>query len=209
MLLTCAHVVKPNGQDADRIVVRDGSGNYLGEPEIINVDDFHDIAVLKGGRGLKRKCEWLRYDEVKVATECYVLGFPIGLKHLTTVKGLISAKGSNLVRELPFEVIQIEGRVNRGNSGGPVIDATSGKVLGLVTMKSIPFMTSVNELREFVKTLPTAPAGQVGIAGIDFGAFFNYVKEAFDRVTDALNMVQVGLAWVLPTDVFLPHLAND
>jgi S1-C subfamily serine protease len=142
-----------------------------------------------------------------VGEECYVLGFPIGLKHLTVGKGLISAKGANLVNDLPFEVVQIEGRVNRGNSGGPVVDLVSGKVIGLVTMKYIPFMSSVDELARFVRSLPTAQQG-VAIMGIDFGAFFNYVKEGFERVSDALMMVQVGLAWVIPTDMLRERVGN-
>jgi S1-C subfamily serine protease len=204
-VLTCAHVVRPDGHDADKIVLRDVSGNRLGEPKTINADDDHDIAVLMVD-GMKGSCEWAGYKEVEVGTECYVLGYPIGLRHLTVVKGMVSAMGSSLIRELPFEAIQIEGRVNRGNSGGPVVDIDSGKVFGIVSMRYIPFLTSVDELRRFTKSLPSVQSQGVAIMGINFGAFFNYVKEAFDRVTDALFMVQIGLAWVLPTDLFVKYL---
>ncbi len=206
-ILTCAHVVKPDGLEADYIKAYDSQGNYLGLPETVRLDELHDVAVLRI-KELKGKCEWVNYDEVKIPSDCYTLGFPLGLRHLTFVKGSVSAKGANLVKELPFNIIEIEGRVNRGNSGGPVIDASSGKVIGLVTMKYIPFLTSIDELRKFVRSLPTMQPGGVGIDGISFGAFFNYVKDGFNIVSDALMMVQVGLAWVIPTDTLRMHIGD-
>lgn len=204
VVFTCEHVVKPNGLEPNSLNITDRDGRYYTDISPVELDRTHDVAVLKVD-GLKGKCMFGSYDEVKVGDECFILGFPISLPHLTVVKGLVSAKGTHLVKELPFKVIQIEGRVNRGNSGGPIIDANSGRIIGIVTMKYIPFMSSIDELQKFVNELPSAPRGLV-IAGIDFGAFFNYVGEGFKRVTEALMLVQVGLAWVLPIELFLKYL---
>jgi S1-C subfamily serine protease len=36
-----------------------------------------------------------------------------------------------------FDTIQIDARVNYGNSGGPVFDAETGDLIGILTMKYI------------------------------------------------------------------------
>jgi len=56
------------------------------------------------------------------------------LPHLTLTKGTISAKGKGLGSKFQFELIQIDARINRGNSRGPVFLDT-GHLIGIVTMK--------------------------------------------------------------------------
>jgi hypothetical protein len=81
------------------------------------------------------------------------LGYPIGLSHLTLTKGVISAKGKGLVNQFPFEMIQIDARVNHGNSGGPVFSDTGS----IVSLKYIPFLEKIKTLNETVENLPVAP----------------------------------------------------
>jgi S1-C subfamily serine protease len=78
------------------------------------------------------------YEEVKVGQDCFALGFPVRLPHLTFTKGTISAKGKGLENNFLFEIIQIDARINKGNSGGPVFWNT-GQLIGIVTMKYFPF----------------------------------------------------------------------
>lgn len=39
------------------------------------------------------------------------------------------------------KLIQVDSRVNEGNSGGPLIDIERGKVVGIISMKYIPFLS--------------------------------------------------------------------
>ncbi len=64
-------------------------------------------------------------------TKVLFLGFPFGKKFMTSHFGYISA----FYKEGLVNVIQIDASVNSGNSGGPLIDVNSGKVIGIVTRK--------------------------------------------------------------------------
>lgn len=128
--------------------------------------------------------------------EGFILGFPIGISHLTLTKAAVSAKGIGLETRFQFELIQVDARVNHGNSGGPLF-TDKGEVAGIVTLKYIPFLEAISELHEFVKSLPLIPEGVI-ISGVKVGPFVNYVNEGIKRMTNALDIVQVGIGWVIP-----------
>lgn len=60
-----------------------------------------------------------------------LLGYPLEHKNLTCHFGMISS----LYVSGMTNVIQIDASVNQSNSGGPLIDVDSGKVIGIVTRK--------------------------------------------------------------------------
>ena len=200
-IFTCEHVINPYDVTPTSIKVVTSDGKTC-TPEVIQSDRGRDLAILRV-KGLKGSCVFGNYEQVKVGDECYILGYPIGLLHLTTLKGMISAKGRDLGSGLPFDVLQIDARINIGNSGGAVIDTITGKLIGIVSMKYIPFLERVSEMQRFVKGLPKAPSwGKVGIMGIDFGELYNYINQGFGTVLAALKLVQVGIGWAIPIDVF-------
>jgi S1-C subfamily serine protease len=77
----------------------------------------------------------LEFGELpELQDEVEVLGYPTGGDSLSVTKGVVSrieateyaqCSGSHLL------AIQIDAAINGGNSGGPVVDATSGKVVGI------------------------------------------------------------------------------
>ena len=76
-----------------------------------------------------------------------------------------------------------------------VFELKSGKVIGIVSMKYVPFLEKVEDLQSFVAGLPVAPTKGVALMGVDWGAFFNYVNESIRRIVDSLLLVQVGIGW--------------
>lgn len=202
-VLTCEHVVRPDGLEPDDIkVVKDGK-EY--SPKIIKLDKNRDIAVLNV-KELSGTCSFKKYDDVKVGDKCIVLGYPLRMGHLTVLEAMVSAKGEYLVSGFPYKLLQIDSRVNQGNSGGPVIDIETGRIVGVVSLKYIPFLASVKELQEYIERVPLAPSGVARLGGIDIGLFFNYVNESIRRLSKALMLVQVGIGWVIPSDLLLKHL---
>ena len=89
-------------------------------------------------------------DKVEDAQPIVVLGNPLGLKH-SVVTGVISGQ-----REMDGrQMLQIAMPIERGNSGGPVLDA-KGNVLGVVTMKSLVtnnlgFAVGINHLKPLLE----------------------------------------------------------
>jgi len=197
-ILTCEHVVYPQNQKPDTINVTTDDGTSY-ETEIICRDVSHDLALLKT-KSLSSDVNFVKFDDIALGDDCYIFGYPIGLPHLSVTKGIVSAKGKFLVKDLSFNTIQLDARINQGNSGGPVYHASSGKLMGIITMKYVPFFTKVTELQKFTKTLPVLSGKGIGIGGINWNQFFNYVNESVKRTLEALMLVQVGIGWAIPSD---------
>ena len=64
-----------------------------------------------------------------VGERALFFGFPFGFSHMTSHVGYISAD----YHEGRRRIFQIDGSINRGNSGGPLILIGSGDVIGIVT----------------------------------------------------------------------------
>ena len=125
-ILTNYHVV----EDSSRITVRLQNGDeYIGE--IVGADEETDLAVIKINAG--KALPYLNFgdsEEVKVGDWVLALGSPFGLARTVTA-GIIS----QMNRETPYatafqKFIQTDAAINRGNSGGPLVDM-NGKVIGV------------------------------------------------------------------------------
>jgi S1-C subfamily serine protease len=198
-VLTCDHIIHPDGLNIENISVV--KQNELPKTaEIIGFDQNHDLATIrvrdfKVNGALKH----VNYDEIKVGQDSFVLGYPIGLHHLTLTRATISAKGKGLVNRFQFDVIQIDARVNRGNSGGPLFN-DKGEVIGIVTMKYVPFLNKIDELRSYVNSIPQYSSFNLKIPHINISLteFIDNVHNATRHMTQALDIVQVGIGWVIP-----------
>lgn len=203
-VLTCEHVIRPEGHDADSIKVVKGNNEY--DAKIVKINSSYDIAILHVD-DITGNVGFAKYNEVSVGEDCFIVGYPLCLPHQSVSKGIISAKGKRLGTQFPFDLFQIDARINYGNSGGPVFQANTGKVVGIVTAKYIPFLTEVDELRQFIKTIPQAPSNHgVSIMGINIGPFFNFVNESVKRISNSLMLVQVGIGWVIPIQMFFDEM---
>ena len=201
-ILTCEHVVHPNGIIPQEIsVVKRGMTPT--RAEILQFDKYHDLAIVKSedlkiSKGFKR----IEYEEIRIGQDCFVLGYPIGLSHLTLTKAIVSAKAKGLIPQFQFEIIQIDSRVNRGNSGGPLF-TIEGEIAGIVTMKYVPFLQQIGELDNYVSQMPILGNGGVSFGDFSVTNFINYVNEGIRRMSRALDIVQVGIGWVIPI-CFMP-----
>ena len=99
--------------------------------QIIGFDSSADIALLKIGESLE-SFEFLDSDEIVVGEKVIAIGNPLGLS-FTVTEGIVSAVN----REGPNGLgayIQTDVPLNRGNSGGPLINK-AGKVIGVNNFK--------------------------------------------------------------------------
>ncbi|MBI2477987.1 MAG: serine protease, partial [Planctomycetia bacterium] len=102
--------------------------------ESVHASDRHqDLAIVKVST-MGKTLSPLELDVASTLTQgqpIVVMGNPLGLKH-SVVSGIVSA-----VREVEGqEMIQLAIPIERGNSGGPVVDMY-GRVHGVVNMKSL------------------------------------------------------------------------
>jgi serine protease Do len=129
-ILTNVHVVK----DAQRIkVTLTDSESY--EAERVGSDPATDLAVIK----IKPKKPLIPArlgdaDKAEVGSWVLAMGNPLGWEWSVSV-GVISAKGRELPRpDEPYrsyhKIIQTDAAINRGNSGGPLVNI-NGEVIGI------------------------------------------------------------------------------
>ena len=168
-VLTNHHVV----EGADAIVVRLGDRNEL-KARLVGSDPLSDIALLKvEGKGLPV----LKIGDsrgLKPGQWVVAIGSPFGFDHSVTA-GVVSGVGRRSLdpsqQYVPF--IQTDVAINRGNSGGPLLN-TRGEVVGVNSQIfsnsggymgvsfAIPIevaMNAVRQLRENGKVV----RGQLGV----------------------------------------------
>lgn len=132
-IITNNHVV----QDAETIhVVLNDRRTYTAE--IIGNDPEADLAVIKIKETELPTIDFGNSDETKIGQWVLAVGNPFNLTSTVTA-GIISAKARNLnilgknMTENPLEFyIQTDAAVNRGNSGGALVDL-EGKLIGINT----------------------------------------------------------------------------
>jgi serine protease Do len=176
-ILTNNHVV----QDADTIAIKfDGMGDLEeGVPaKIVGHDDLSDVALLQLTQMPKTPLPEAKFgDSAQMAAGDWVMaiGNPFELSNTVTV-GVVSSVGrpipkSQSARGLRSQnMIQTDAAINRGNSGGPLLNIR-GEVIGINTLiytdqtmgggggnVGIGFALPINQVRDI---LPGLKAGKV------------------------------------------------
>lgn len=129
-ILTNTHVIE--GTSTVIVTFYDGSYSRV---RVVKTDKVLDVALLN--TELPANVGPLEKDLnlASIGRKILVMGFPLGSalgREMTLTDGLISS-----VRQGSYDKIwyQISAPVNLGNSGCPLLDAETGKVLGIVTAK--------------------------------------------------------------------------
>lgn len=131
-IMTNNHVV----ESADQVTVQMPDGREF-DAVITGRDPVTDVAVLKIEATDLPTVELGNSDEMEVGDWVVALGYPLNLGSTATA-GIVSAKGRGiqiLDRSNPDappleQFIQTDAAINRGNSGGPLIDL-HGRVIGV------------------------------------------------------------------------------
>jgi serine protease Do len=126
-LVTNNHVV----EDADDISVTMEDGEKF-EAKLIGTDPRTDLALLKVTEKTSKKFPFVKFSEKDPRVGDWVLavGNPFGLGGTVTA-GIISAHNRD-IGSGPYDYLQIDAAVNRGNSGGPTFNL-DGEVIGVNT----------------------------------------------------------------------------
>jgi len=130
-------------------------------------------------------------------TEVLFAGYPHGIEDLLVQRAIVSGP----VGQHGFYV---DGSVNGGNSGGPVVDATTGLLIGLVTQRRFLGGADLEQMAAVASQLVAHceqlahSGGQVAIMGIDFGQFAAMSAQAnllLRQVIEANANAGLGIAF--------------
>lgn len=127
-IVTNAHVIK----DADVIYVRTANA-HIYPAAIVGMSDETDIAVIRVPQLVQQSYLSVERELVpEIGDEIIALGSPHGFQNTVTL-GIISGTERNFtVDEFDYNnVYQISAQITHGNSGGPLIDRTTGNVIGI------------------------------------------------------------------------------
>ncbi len=166
-VVTNWHVVV--GDTEPQLVSSDGTRTISGH--VIGLNQNPDVALIEVDEDLPNYVGFVDTANLVEGQTLVALGFPLPLGNYTVTQLAVAS----------FEVagenrtgILVDGKVDRGNSGGPSM-TTDGKVAGINTsvnvngiaeggLQTVPYLTSYNAVRglidEFVKKTggPTVPA---------------------------------------------------
>lgn len=173
-VVTARHVV--NG--AERIWVELDSGEKL-KGRVLATDSETDLAVVKVESGKPLPTAPLGdADTLKPGAFVIAIGSPFNLKHSVSV-GHVSAT-ERMIRRMDVEgrayrhMIQTDAAINRGNSGGPLVDI-HGNVVGINNMIVTPtsfnvgigFAVAINdETKRVIRTLQQGKEVERGLLGV-------------------------------------------
>ena len=118
-------------------------------------------------------------------TKILFAGFPHGIHDLLVHEAIVSGPVQN-------HAFYIDGSVNGGNSGGPIVDANSGELVGIVTQRRFLGAQSLQVLGQQVYRLAQqcagiANRGSVQIMGIDFGQFANLMAQGLGAISQVIE----------------------
>ncbi|HAM39585.1 MAG: hypothetical protein A2474_07880 [Elusimicrobia bacterium RIFOXYC2_FULL_34_12] len=169
-ILTNYHVVR----NAEKITVKLANNKeYIGK--VIGKDAKTDLAVVK----IKPYGELIiaklgDSDKIRVGQWVIAIGSPFGLEQTVTV-GIISAKRQNISVEgnVYRDFIQTDASINRGNSGGPLLNIF-GEVVGINTAifsqsggsVGVGFAIPINRAKNILDSLITKGKVERGFLGV-------------------------------------------
>jgi len=127
LVVTNNHVV----EGAEEVEVMLEDGRQL-PAEVVGTDPATDIALLRvASEGDLPTVAWGDSEALEIGDWVVAIGNPFGLGGTVTA-GIVSARSRNINAGPYDDFIQTDAAINRGNSGGPLFDA-SGQVVGVNT----------------------------------------------------------------------------
>jgi len=190
-IVTNNHVVE--GADELTITLHD---NKEYSARIIGTDKNTDLALIKIEGNNYPAITIANSDEIKVGEWVLAVGNPFNLTNTVTA-GIVSAKGRSLYQNSVESFIQTDAAINRGNSGGALVN-TRGELIGINAM----LYSETGSYSGYGFAIPTAIMNQVvadlkkygtvqrAVIGIKGGDVKNYIdsQKAEDKEVDLGTM---------------------
>ncbi len=225
MALGSGFVISPDGYiitnchligDAQKIIVTFSDGKEF-PAKTIGTDPGTDIALIKIDGNNFPYLQFGNSDNLQTGELVMAIGNPLGLRSSVST-GIISGLGRNdLSIAACEEFIQTDAAINKGNSGGPLLNL-DGEVIGMPTAMAsttggsmgIGFAVPSNLIQNITKQLQATgkvTRGYIGIApqniDSDIADTFHLNKPEGALVAEVVKGSPADQAGVLPGDVIV------
>jgi len=157
---------------------------------IVFRDNQYDYIIFRIEEDNYQELQLGDYTDVNDGNEIYFCGFPLRSNHHTIHSGNVSAK----FEEGTINIIQIDGSVNSGNSGGPLFDMNE-KVVGIITEKAGGIDKKMLEISRMVKSNPGTGMRIVYRKGGGAGTSFDPQQALADVIQIIHDYTSVGIGY--------------
>jgi S1-C subfamily serine protease len=139
-------------------------------------------------------------DEVEIGRQIAIFGYQFDQPHLSMHMGYLASQ----YQKSGVHYLQLDSSVNNGNSGGPLIDVRTGRVLGIVTRKETGLTQQFHDLQKsFQQNIAQLQEMQgsgvkVFAAGLDPVAAMLVSQVQMQRIAQAIGRsanVGIGFAY--------------
>lgn len=179
--VTNCHVVQPYHSQGNPIQVSLETGEsknakvVSSSPE--NEFDYAILELESAFAGAHDPFKPMQPQKIERGSEIIFSGFPHGISDLLVHEAIISGPAGS-------KGFFIDGSVNAGNSGGPIVDKPSGLVAGIVTQRRFLGAKELETLQQQMQDLvrqcnQIAGRGRVALMGIDFGQLTAAIARGF------------------------------
>ena len=140
-ILTNNHIVSSSSSsyyyvvgDASKVTVYLYNDETAYDATIIGTDELTDLAVIKIEKEGLKAAEIGNSDNIQVGEYCMAVGNPLGMQSSVSA-GIVSAVNREVQNDgKTFKLIQTDAAINRGNSGGALVNS-QGQIIGVNTLK--------------------------------------------------------------------------
>lgn len=192
LILTNKHVV--SDKEAEYVVVMTDNKEY--NAKVLARDPVQDLAIMKieGGNNFK-PLKLGNVDDIQIGQTVIAIGNALGRFQNTVSVGVISGLGRTIVATGPDfaterleDIIQTDAAINRGNSGGPLINL-KGEVVGINTAVStegenIGFAISIDKAKRSIEQVKTLGKISYPYMGVRYIILNKEISKARDIEVD-------------------------
>jgi S1-C subfamily serine protease len=189
VIVTNAHVI--SGSGAITVTLPDGETERA---EVVGADPSRDLAVLQIGRSGLPAVKLGSSSDLRVGDEVVAIGHALGLEGAPTVTtGVVSALDRTIATTQSMQlddVIQTDAAINRGNSGGPLVNVR-GEVVGINTAIADPsyatnigWAISIDSARPVIDDLRRFGSPRIAYLGVVTDVVTPGVVESNDLAVD-------------------------
>ena len=192
LILTNKHVV--SDKEAEYVVIMTDNKEY--NAKVLARDPVQDLAIMKieGGNSFK-PLKLGSVDDIQIGQTVIAIGNALGRFQNTVSVGVISGLGRTIVATGPDfaterleDIIQTDTAINRGNSGGPLINL-KGEVVGINTAVStegenIGFAISIDKAKRSIEQVKTLGKISYPYMGVRYIILNKEISKARDIEVD-------------------------
>ena len=201
-VVTNNHVV----EDADEITVTMDTGDKY-PAKLVGSDPRTDVALVKVTTDKTFPHVEFSGKDPRVGDWVLAVGNPFGLGGTVTA-GIISAHNRD-IGSGPYDFLQIDAAVNRGNSGGPSFDL-DGKVVGMNTAIFSPSGGNVGIAFAVPAELVKEVVGQLKTHGtVDRGWLGVVIQNVNDDIADSIGLAEAKGAMITKVTEDGPAAKSD